>query len=231
MKNTERDGYNELTSLLPITITRIQIQKNNKDRFSLYHEDRFLLGIKSQTLVFCSLKKGTLLTNELLETILNTEQYNKAKEYCLNLLSRRDHSVKELILKGIKKGYNKEILERITLELQKNKYLDDHRFASNLIHDAIKLRTWSLNKIKFELQKKGVIKSITNELLSDLDHSIWKEQLFTLIGRNKANLKRTDPNKRKKKIYDYLTRKGYTPTLIWSEMNNLLLLIENDKKS
>ena len=110
MKNTEHDGYNELTSLLPITITRIQIQKNNKDRFSLYHEDRFLLGIKSQTLVFCSLKKGTLLTNELLETILNTEQYNKAKEYCLNLLSRRDHSVKELILKGIKKGYNLSLI-------------------------------------------------------------------------------------------------------------------------
>ena len=68
-------------------------------------------------------------------------------------------------------------------------------------------------------------------MLSDLDDSIWKEQLFTLIGRNKAKLKRTDPNKRKKKIYDYLARKGYTPTLIWSEMNNLLLLIENDKKS
>ena len=78
MKNTERDGYNELTSLLPITITRIQVQKNNKDRFSLYHENRFLLGIKSQTLVFCSLKKGTLLTDELLESILNAEQYNKA---------------------------------------------------------------------------------------------------------------------------------------------------------
>ena len=52
MKNTERDEYNELSSLLPITITRIQIQKNNKDRFSLFHEDRFLLGIKAKPLFF-----------------------------------------------------------------------------------------------------------------------------------------------------------------------------------
>lgn len=228
MKNSDSNGYDELTSLVPLTITKIQIQKNNKERFSLYHEDRFLLGITSQTLVFCSLTKGTLLTNELLETIINAEQYNKAKEYCLALLSRRDHTVKELILKGNKKGFNKQILESITFELQENRYLDDHRFASNFIHDAIKFRTWSLNKIKFELQKKGVIKSIINELLSDLDNSIWKKQLFALIRKNKAKFKRVDPKKRKKKLYDYLARKGYTPTLIWSEMNNLLLLIEND---
>jgi len=228
MKNTDSNRYDELTSLLPLTITSIQVQKKNKERFSLYHEDRFLLGIKSQTLVFCSLKKGTILTNKLLETILKAEQYNKAKEYSLNLLSRRDHSIKEVILKGIKKGFNKKILESITFELHKNKYLDDHRFALNYIHDAIEFRKWSLNKIKFELQKKGVIKSIISELLSDLDNSIWKEQMFTLIRKNKAKFKRTESNKQKKKLYDYLSRKGYSSTLIWSEINNLLLLIEND---
>ena len=228
MKKTERNEYDELLPLLPLSITTIQVQKKNKERFSLFHEDRFLLGVSSQTLVKCSLKKGTLLTAGVIEHILAVEQYHKAKDYCLGLLSRRDHSVKELILKGIKKGFFKETLERITQELLQQRYLDDHRFALNFMHDAIEFKKWSLTKIKVELQKKGVNKAIINELLSDLDDSIWKEQIVGLVQKNKAKFRRADLSKRKKKIYDYLARKGYNSTLIWSEMNNLLLLIENE---
>ena len=228
MKKTERNEYDELLPLLPLSITTIQVQKKNKERFSLFHEGRFLLGVSSQTLVKCSLKKGTLLTADVIEHILAVEQYHKAKDYCLGLLSRRDHSVKELILKGIKKGFFKETLERITQELQQQRYLDDHRFALNFMHDAIEFKKWSLTKIKVELHKKGVNKAIINELLSDLDDSIWKEQIVGLVQKNKAKFRRADLSKRKKKIYDYLARKGYNSTLIWSEMNNLLLLIENE---
>lgn len=228
MKKTERNEYDELLPLLPLSITTIHVQKKNKERFSLFHEDRFLLGVSSQTLVKCSLKKGTLLTADVIEHILAVEQYHKAKDYCLGLLSLRDHSVKELILKGIKKGFFKETLERITQELQQQRYLDDQRFASNFMHDAIEFKKWSLTKIKVELQKKGVNKAIINELLSDLDDSIWKEQIVGLVQKNKAKFRRADLSKRKKKIYDYLARKGYNSTLIWSEMNNLLLLIENE---
>jgi regulatory protein len=228
MKKLDSNEYDELIPLLPLTITAIQVQKKNKERFSLYHEDRFLLGISTQTLVSCSLKKGTLLTFEILASILDFEQYSKAKEYTLGLLSRRDHSNQELIIKGTKKGFNKEVLERVTFELQKINYIDDHRFTSNFIHDAIELRKWSLTKIQSELHKKGVSKNIISEFISDLDESIWIGQMYSLIRKNKAKFKRTDATKRKKKMYDFLARKGYSPTLIWSEMNKLLSLVESE---
>ena len=70
MKKSDPNEYDELIPLLPLTITAIQVQKKNKERFSLYHEDRFLLGVSTQTLVSCSLKKGALLTPEKLDAIL-----------------------------------------------------------------------------------------------------------------------------------------------------------------
>ena len=228
MKKSDPNEYDELIPLLPLTITAIQVQKKNKERFSLYHEDRFLLGVSTQTLVSCSLKKGTLLTPEKLDAILGIEQHSKAKEYTLGILSRRDHSVQELIIKGIKKGFNKDVLERVTHELQKNNYLDDHRFTSNFIHDAIEFKKWSLNKIKFELRKKGVNKSIISELFDGFDEAIWKKQMYSLVRKNRAKFIRSDSTKRKKKMYDYLARKGYSSTLIWSEMNKLLSLVETE---
>ena len=226
MKKSDPNEYDELIALLPLTITAIQVQKKNKERFSLYHEDRFLLGVSTQTIVSCSLKKGSLLTSEKFDSILGIEQHSKAKEYTLGILSRRDHTVQELIIKGMKKGFNKDVLERVTHELQKNNYLDDQRFASNFIHDAIKFKKWSLNKIKFELRKKRVHKSIISELFDGFDEAIWKEQMYSLVRKNRAKFIRSDTTKRKKKMYDYLARKGYSSTLIWSEMNKLLSLVE-----
>ena len=228
MKKSDPNKYDRLIPLLPLTITAIQVQKKNKERFSLYHEDRFLLGVSTKTFVSCSLKKGTLLTSEKLDAILGIEQYSRAKEYTLGILSRRDHSIQELIVKGIKKGFNKDILERVSHELQKNNYLNDQRFASNFIHDAIEFKKWSLNKIKFELRKKGVNRSIISELFDGFDEAIWKEQLYSLVRKDRAKFIRSDTTKRKKKMYDYLARKGYSSTLIWSEINKLLSLVETD---
>ena len=53
MKKSDPNEYDELIPLLPLTITAIQVQKKNKERSSLYHEDRFLLGVSTQTLVSC----------------------------------------------------------------------------------------------------------------------------------------------------------------------------------
>ena len=76
--------------------------------------------------------------------------------------------------------------------------------------------------------EKGVNKVIINELLSGLDDSIWKEQIFGLVQKIRLNSGELIQTNAKRK-YDYLARKGYNSTLIWSEMNNLLLLLKTNK--
>ena len=42
-------------------ITKIEVQKNNKERFNLYLDDEFEMGIDIDTFVYFNLKKGQLV--------------------------------------------------------------------------------------------------------------------------------------------------------------------------
>ncbi len=47
-----------------------------------------------------------------------------------------------------------------------------------------------------------------------------------LIKKNKRKFIRTEPLKRKKKIFDFLLRKGYDSNIIFKQMPILLAIIE-----
>ncbi|MDZ7682402.1 MAG: hypothetical protein U5J63_11990 [Fodinibius sp.] len=48
---------------LPGVITSIRVQKNNKERYSIFVDEEFLLGVAEQTLLKFSLSKGDEITS------------------------------------------------------------------------------------------------------------------------------------------------------------------------
>lgn len=216
----------DLLPLLPIEVTQILVQKKNKERFSLYHDDQFLFGVSTQTLIKYHLKKGTVLDEGLLFEVQKEEEHSVCKDYLLTLLARRDHSILELKTKGLKKGYSSDVLDNVIKSLHELNYLNDARFAERYIHDAIFLKKWSLMRITSELQKKGVTRIIYAPIIDGYSANLWEQQMQDLVKKNHKKFRRVEEIKRKKKLYDFLVRKGYSPTLIWSHMNKLLLLIE-----
>ena len=88
------------------------------------------------------------------------EIYNKA----LDLLSRREHSRKELYLKLTKRFESKENINLTLDKLEENNLLSDSRFAEEYVL-ARRRKGFGSIKISMELQNKGVNKSlIFNEI-------------------------------------------------------------------
>ena len=88
------------------------------------------------------------------------EIYNKA----LDLLSRREHSRKELYLKLTKRFESKENINLTLDRLEENNLLSDSRFAEEYVL-ARRRKGFGPIKISMELQNKGVNKSlIFNEI-------------------------------------------------------------------
>ena len=114
---------------MPITITKIERQKKNKQRYSLYSEDKFLIGVSEETLLEFNLVTGKSLSNEDAIKIEQKEKFVAIREQAWRFLTRRMHSVKELRDKLINKGFEKDIIDPILDELKIKKYLDDNSFA------------------------------------------------------------------------------------------------------
>lgn len=216
----------EVFDLLPSSISGIQIQKKNTFRYSIFVEDQFLIGVSDSTLVHFNLSKGVALSPSIFNEILEKEDKWAIKEYFIRLLGRRDHARNELKLKAIKKGFHQKHIETILDDLTKKKYINNLDFARKFVQDKFKFNKWGRNKIKVELKLKGISDKEISLALDSLDNQEITETIKQLIIKNQRKFLRVDPLKRKKKIFDFLIRKGYASNVILKQMSKLLESVE-----
>ena len=96
-------------------------------------------------------------------TQISSTIYNKA----LDLISRREHSTKELKDKLIKKFELTREIENVLDQLLKNDLLNDYRFCESYV-SIRKRRGFGPKKISYELLLRGIPNSISDEVINDI---------------------------------------------------------------
>lgn len=212
---------------LPGVISSIQVQKNNKERYSLFIDGEFLIGVAEQTLLECSLKKGIEITPAFFRKLQRKEGRFKVKSYMMKRLGRRDHARRELFNKAIRKDYPKDVINSVLDELEEKGYLDEKKFAEKFASDKGKYSKWGPAKIKAHLLKKGISKSIAERSIKKAFEDIDLEETFfnLVLKRKRRFLREEDPYKRKKKVLDHLARKGYRASDIYDHLDELMKAI------
>ena len=127
--------------------------------------------------------------------------FNKATD----LLSRRDHGEKELLLKLRQRGFKEEAEEAIE-KLKSYGYIDDRKFAENYVKELIRLKHFGKRRIEQELYKKGIDRSIISEVLENTE--IPESELVSLIERKYYRY--LSDEKGIKKTVNALLRMGYS---------------------
>lgn len=212
---------------LPGVITSISVQKNNKERYSIFVDDEFLTGIAEQTLLKFNLAKGDTVTPSLFRKLQRQEGRFAVKSYMMKLLSRRDHARKELFVKAIRKDYTEDVIEDVLDELQQKEYLDEEKFAEKFASDKSRLNKWGPAKIKSHLFKKGISNDLAEQSIQKAFRNIDLKQTFLdlVLKRKRRFLKEENLYKRKKKVVDHLARKGYRPGDIFEHIDTLMKAI------
>ena len=130
------------------------------------------------------------------------EIYNKA----LDLLSRREHSRKELYLKLTKRFESKENINLTLDRLEENNLLSDSRFAEEYVH-ARRRKGFGPIKITVELQNRGVNESLIFNEIQRFDD--W-------VSLARKSFKKKFPNgpsndlKELQKQKNFLANKGFS---------------------
>tara|TARA_B100000900_G_scaffold330227_1_gene290727 strand:+ start:905 stop:1336 length:432 start_codon:yes stop_codon:yes gene_type:complete len=128
--------------------------------------------------------------------------YNKA----LDLLSRREHSRKELYLKLMKRFESKDDINLTLNRLEENNLLSDLRFAEEYVQ-ARRRKGFGPIKIKLELEKRGVNELlISNEIGRFNDWGNLAELSFKKRFPNGVSKDFKEAQKQK----NFLINKGFT---------------------
>ena len=91
-------------------ITAIEIQKNDKERCSLYIDGTFFSGVSMETVIKNHLKVGDEIEKNKLAEILHVSEKEKALSKALNYLSKTIKTKKQVKDYLIKKVFYDEIV-------------------------------------------------------------------------------------------------------------------------
>ncbi|MFU8811808.1 MAG: regulatory protein RecX [Balneolaceae bacterium] len=215
-RSTRERRQEALASLLPVTVTRIVPQKNDPDRFSLFHEESFLMGISRRSLEHHNLNEGTVLTAGLCRQIEESEEVAFAKSKAYELLARRDHASGELRTKLAQRGITADTIREVLHDLEETDLINDRTFALSFAREKLESAKWGPKKILASLRKKGISRTDAEAALKEIENpSQMADFCVDLIRKRKRTfLREDDPFKRKQKIYRYLAGKGYAPAII-----------------
>lgn len=150
-----------------MTVTNVEIQKNNKNRVSIFADGEYAFSLDGTDALRMGIKKGRVLSEEDVRVCLEECEYSKAREKAFDIISRKLVSSKELALALSKKGYDDVIIQRVTHEMESLGYIDDAYYAEMFLESCM-AKTWGRRKIVYELKQKG----ISAEIISELDDKL-----------------------------------------------------------
>ena len=150
----------------------------------------------------------------------DTGQLQKAKNYAFLLLKFRPRSEKEIILRLKQKKTADKIIKETIDFLKSKDFLDDASFARAWVQSRIR-RPLGLRRIRQELKIKGIEQETIDNQIAAIKEGYCEETIVAKIVKERfAKLKGIAPDKTRRRIFDYLVRRGFSSDIITEVINN-----------
>ncbi|RKD21601.1 regulatory protein [Caminicella sporogenes DSM 14501] len=202
-------------------ITKIEIQKKNKDRVSIYINGQYGFGIHKEIFFKYDFEEGKILDKKFIEEIIKEEEQKRANSYALKLLSYRLRSEKEIKDKMNLKGYDAEVIDKTVKYLKEYNYINDFEFTNEFVRE--KLNKFGKKRIKLELINKGINEDIIDSVLNkEIDDDLEYEKALELAKKKLKVYGQDDKNGVYRKLGLYLQRKGYNYRIITKILKEIL---------
>jgi regulatory protein len=112
--------------------------------------------------------------------------------------------------------------EQIIMELMQEDFLNEERFARSFVRGKFRIKRWGKIKIKRELKFKEISAPIIKIALTEIDQQKYTATLYELAEKKLRLIKEHYKFKKKRKLADFLLRKGYESNLVYEAINELL---------
>ena len=114
-----------------------------------------------------------------------------------------------------------QAIDTIIGHLITNNFLNEERFAKSFARGKFRIKHWGKTRIVRELKIRQISKYNINAALKEIDEDEYLEAFYELSEKQWNSIKETNPAKKKKKLFDFLMRKGFESHLIYEAINNL----------
>lgn len=150
-----------------IKISKIEVQKNHKDRVNIFVDDEFYSSMYLDTAVKYGIKQDKEIDeDDFKKYLIESEQniaFSKAFKY-MNTALKTKHQMREYLKK---KGYDDIIVNNVIEKLEEYNYIDDRSFAESYVNTY--KNKYGKNMLKSKLIGKGVSKQTVELVLEEFE--------------------------------------------------------------
>ena len=200
-------------------ITAIKVNKKRPNRRSIFIDGQFAFTVSEGIFFQHNLEEGGELSDKQIKELTTVDEFDKAKQAAVNLLSYRPRSIKEVSNRLVHKGWNKDLADRVTGELVDKGYLNDEEFAAIFARDRAKNKCLGPVALKSELIKTGVAQKIIEQTIEAVYSKYPADELIQrLMKKRGIDLDVPLVKKEKQRFINLLKRKGFT----WDQMESVV---------
>jgi regulatory protein len=197
-------------------ITAIEVQKKDPKRVNIYLDGEFAFGLARITAAW--LQTGQTLDEEKIAKLQAEDSRERALQQALLFLSYRARSEAEIRQNLRKHEYPEAVIEEILERLRQDGFADDRQFARAWVENRNTFRPRGRRALAMELRQKGIDDETIQSTLEGVD----EETLAYEAGLRKASrLRILEWNDFRKKLGDFLSRRGFSYPIIASTVSRL----------
>jgi regulatory protein len=185
-------------------LTKITQQLKQKDRYSIYVDEKYVFSLSEGALLAAGLSTGMELTRQDLTEYKKLSNDDKAFNSALRYAAMRYRSEWELSDYMRRKEVEEPVALKIMVKLRRLNMLNDSVFAQAWVENRRLLKPVSKRRLVQELKQKRVSEEIINKVLQQ-DPTEERAVLVELIERLCRQQKYHDPQK----LMQYLARQGF----------------------
>jgi regulatory protein len=192
-------------------ITKIERQKNDPKRYSVFIDGDFAFGLDGVDLLFYKLAEGGEIDGMGLKLIIDEAVYKKALDKALRALGSRLRSVYEIRERLCLSGAPDGVIDRVISTLMGCGYLNDGQFAAEYA-ESLRKKGRGARAIKHALRGKGIERGLIAETLeNDEAGELEAEACLTALAKK---YRCEIDGELRRKAFAFLSGRGFSTDVI-----------------
>ncbi|MCX7599662.1 MAG: RecX family transcriptional regulator [Armatimonadetes bacterium] len=198
-------------------ITSVRRQSGKERLVWLYVDGQKLARLTAEDVASLGLRRGMELNEALLSEVMRRSALLEARSKAFRLLARRSRSRAEIRRYLKTKGFDQTTIETVLGQLERLGYVDDAAHSRAYAEQLVAQGRSGPRAVYAKLRQRGVAaevaKAAVDDALSGMDQDAMAQRLAERRLRTLAAL---DVYTKRRRLYEYLARRGFDPDTISS---------------
>jgi len=169
------------------------------------------LVLRAETVLMLRLAEGTVVTQSQVEQLVAEAAHQACMREATRLLALRQHSIGELELKLRRKGFEREVAERVIGDFKTQRLLDDSQYAQAVAESLLRRRPCGRGYLLSHLQRRRVDREVAADAVDMVLSEYRQEDLAVAALRKRwREYGQFELETARRKAYNYLARRGFS---------------------